>query len=67
MKVLHVELPDKIAEEIEGIVQSGWFQSEDELVRLAVSEFIRNRRLELLEQFQREDIAWALQQKADSP
>jgi hypothetical protein len=26
-------------------------------------EFVRRHRLELLEQFQREDIAWALKQK----
>ncbi len=63
MRTLQVELPDVLAAELEALVQKGWFRSEDELIRLALIEFVRRYRLELLEQFQREDIAWALQQK----
>ncbi len=63
MKSVQVELPDKLAEEIDSLVKAGWFQSEAEVVRLALVEFMRRHRLELLERFQREDIAWALQQK----
>jgi len=32
-------------------------------VRLALLEFVRHHRLELVERFQREDIAWAIKQK----
>ena len=63
MKSIRVELPDKIAAELDMLVKEGWFRSEDEIVRLALTELIRRRRFELLERFQREDIAWALQQK----
>ncbi len=63
MKQLQVELPDKVADELGAMVRDGWFQSEHEAVRLALLEFIRRRRLELMEEFQREDIAWALQQR----
>jgi Arc/MetJ-type ribon-helix-helix transcriptional regulator len=63
MKTLHIEVPDKLAQEIEALVQAGWFSHEAEVVRLALWEFMRHHRLELMEQFQREDIAWALQQK----
>ncbi len=63
MKSLQIELPDKLATELDALVQAGWFHSEDELVRLALVEFVRRHRLELLERFQREDIAWALRQK----
>jgi Arc/MetJ-type ribon-helix-helix transcriptional regulator len=63
MRSLQVELPDKLAGEVEALVRSGWFHSEDELIRFALGEFVRRHRLELLERFQREDIAWALQQK----
>jgi Arc/MetJ-type ribon-helix-helix transcriptional regulator len=66
MKSLQVELPDKLAGEVEALVQTGWFRSEDELVRLALAEFVRRHRFELQEQFQREDIVWALQQKGTS-
>ena len=63
MKVIQVELPDKITAELESLVKDGWFTDETEIIRLAVMEFMRRDRLTLQEQFQREDIAWALKQK----
>lgn len=60
MKSLHVELPDQIADTIRKMVRDGWFQSEHELVRVALAEFLRTRQTELQERFQREDIAWAV-------
>ena len=66
MKSLQIELPDKLAGKVEALVQTGWFRSEDELVRFALAEFVHRHRFESLERFQREDIAWALQQKGTS-
>jgi Arc/MetJ-type ribon-helix-helix transcriptional regulator len=63
MKVMQIEVSDQLAEEIDTLVKAGWFTSEAELARLALIDFIRRRRFELLERFQREDIAWARQQK----
>ncbi len=63
MKAIQVELPDKLAAEIESYVKTGWFRSEAELVRAALMEFVRRNRVELLERFLREDIQWALKQK----
>ena len=63
MKTMQVELPDKLAQELDTIVQAGWFHSASEVVRRALVEFIRHHRFELLEQFQRDDIAWALRHK----
>lgn len=63
MKVIQVEVPDRIAEELVAMVQAGWFQSENEVVRLALLEFVRRNNLELLEKFQQADIDWALHQK----
>jgi Arc/MetJ-type ribon-helix-helix transcriptional regulator len=63
MKSIHIELPDKLAQELEAMVKAGWFSNEAEVMRLALLEFVRRHRLELLERFQREDIAWALKQK----
>jgi Arc/MetJ-type ribon-helix-helix transcriptional regulator len=63
MKSIKVELPDKLARELNAMVKAGWFSDEAEAMRSAVREFVRRNRLELLERFQREDIAWALKQK----
>jgi len=67
MKTLQIELPDRLAQEIDALVKAGWFSHEAEVVRLVLWEFVRRHRLVLLEQFQREDIAWALQQKRPTP
>lgn len=63
MKVVQIELSDRMATELDALVKGGWFTDEVEVIRLALFEFIRRHRFALLEQFQREDIAWALQQK----
>ena len=60
MKSLNVELPDQVAADITRMVKEGWFHSENELVRLALVEFLRTRQNEFQERFQREDIAWAV-------
>lgn len=60
MKSLNVELPDQVAADITRMVREGWFHSENELVRVALVEFLRTRQTELQERFQREDIAWAV-------
>lgn len=63
MKSIKVELPDKLARELNAMVKAGWFSDEAEAMRSALRDFVRRNRLELLERFQREDIAWALKQK----
>jgi Arc/MetJ-type ribon-helix-helix transcriptional regulator len=66
MKAITIELPDKLAKELSAVVEAGWFKDEGEAMRLALLEFLRRHRLQLVEQFQLEDITWALQQR-DSP
>ncbi len=63
MRTLQVEIPDRLADEVEHLVEDGWFVSEAELARQALSEFVHRHRFELQEQFQREDIRWALSLK----
>ena len=67
MKAIHVELPDKLAAEVEAYVRAGWFGSEAEVIRAAVGDFVRRRRVELLERFMRDDIEWALKLKKAAP
>ncbi|MDQ3684028.1 MAG: ribbon-helix-helix domain-containing protein [Acidobacteriota bacterium] len=62
MPSLYIELPDKLSGELQRLVQAGWFQTEQEVIRLALAEFMRRHKTMLSEQFQREDIAWALTQ-----
>jgi Arc/MetJ-type ribon-helix-helix transcriptional regulator len=62
MKIISVELPERLTEEINALVETGWFVDETELVRAALREFIRRNRFGLSDKFQRDDIAWALQQ-----
>jgi Arc/MetJ-type ribon-helix-helix transcriptional regulator len=62
MKTIAVELPERLTAELDGLVKDGWFADETEIVRTALWEFVRRNRFALTEQFQRADIAWALQQ-----
>jgi Arc/MetJ-type ribon-helix-helix transcriptional regulator len=66
MKAIQVEIPDKLAAEIETYVKTGWFSSEAEVIRAALIEFVRRNRVELLERFMRDDIQWALRQKGST-
>ena len=62
MKSIQVELPEKLARELDEMVKEGWFKSGEEAVRAALLEFVRRHHLELMERFQREDIGWAIKQ-----
>lgn len=66
MTKLAVELPDKLADEVRRYVADGWFASEEELMRVALRDFLRRNRTDLLERFHREDIAWALSQTSQA-
>jgi len=64
MKTLEIEVPDRLAKGMAILVQDGWFASEAELARLALIEFLKRHQFTLQEQFQREDVQWALDLKA---
>ncbi len=66
MKAIQVELPDKLAAEINVYVNAGWFGSEGEVVRAALIDFVKRHRIDLLERFMRDDIEWALRTKGYS-
>ena len=67
MKTITVELPNKVAAEINHYVRAGWFASDAEAVRAAVLEFVRRNRVEMVDRFMREDIAWELRQPRRRP
>ncbi|MDA1192070.1 MAG: ribbon-helix-helix domain-containing protein [Candidatus Poribacteria bacterium] len=66
MKTVQVELPDKLATEIDKLVQSGWFHNEQELMRYALTEFVRHNLLELTRKQQLEDIEWAISRRKET-
>jgi Arc/MetJ-type ribon-helix-helix transcriptional regulator len=62
MKKIQLEVPDKLAEELDAIVKAGWFNDQSEVVLAALREFVQRRSFALQERFQLEDIDWALKQ-----
>lgn len=60
MKTLALEVPDRLAEELENLVRAGWFVSREEAMRLALAEFLQRNKFRLQEEHQLEDIRWAL-------
>jgi Arc/MetJ-type ribon-helix-helix transcriptional regulator len=62
VKTIAVELPERVTDEIDALVADGWFADETEIIRMALWDFVHRNRFALAEQFQRADIAWALQQ-----
>ncbi len=63
MRTIQVEITDKLAEELDTMLQEGWFQTQEEAVRFAILQLVESQRLALQERFQREDIEWALSTK----
>jgi len=66
VKSISIDLPDKMAEELSRLVETGWFRDEAEAVRVALLEFLSHRGTELQERFQYEDIGWALREKQNA-
>ena len=67
MMVVQIELPDTVAAELTSLIKSGWFTDEAEVVRVALMEYLSRHHFALVEEFQREDIAWAMQQRPAKP
>jgi Arc/MetJ-type ribon-helix-helix transcriptional regulator len=60
LKAINVDIPEKLAGEIEKYIKGGWFSNEADLMREALREFIRRHQVRLMEQFMEEDIEWVL-------
>jgi len=57
---IQATLPPRLYQQIRTLVTEGWFRDEDDLFIEALRRFLDVRRLELLEQFIREDVEWGL-------
>ena len=65
MKTLQIEVPDSLAERVARLVEAGWFASEAEAGRFALTELVSRQSFEFQDRFHREDIDWAREQKTD--
>jgi len=63
LKTFKIDVPERLAQQVEDLVTAGWFANSEELTRLALAEFVQRHPFELQEQFQRDDIQWALSLK----
>lgn len=57
---LHTEVPAQLLGQLQALVDAGWFQDLDEVVRDALRRFVESHRQQLMEEFIREDIEWGL-------
>jgi Arc/MetJ-type ribon-helix-helix transcriptional regulator len=58
MPQITITLPEKVAEQAQQAIDSGWFNSLDDLVRAALSEYLEEHRLTVIEEQQLADIDW---------
>ena len=62
MKSLELELPDRVAAELDEMVKAGLYPNAQEAVREALNHFLRHHASALAEKHQCDDIAWALRE-----
>ena len=62
MKRVQIELSDPVAAQLDALVKEGWFRDEEELLRYALTEFVRRNELAMMRKHQLADIERALQE-----
>jgi Arc/MetJ-type ribon-helix-helix transcriptional regulator len=60
MKTVEAKIPDQLDRAIDALVEGGWFESRDQVVREAIRRFLDAHQPELIERFVREDVEWGL-------
>ena len=58
--VVQAKVPARLVAEVQALVEKGWFGSLDEVMGDALRRFLESHRIELMEQFVREDVEWGL-------
>ena len=56
-----VHLPPRLVEQMDTVVQAGWFSDLDTLIVEALRRYLETHQLELQEHFLRQDVDWGLQ------
>ena len=62
METITAKVPERLAHELDALVEGGWFANRSDAVRAAVREMVEQRRVQRMEAAVAEDIAWAKRQ-----
>jgi Arc/MetJ-type ribon-helix-helix transcriptional regulator len=57
---IQTEVPIGLLTQAQKLVETGWFRSLDEVVVDALRRFLETHRMDLMEEFIRQDIEWGL-------
>jgi Arc/MetJ-type ribon-helix-helix transcriptional regulator len=60
MKTVEAKISERLDQQIDALVEQGWFNSRDEVVRQAIGRFMQAHRPEMMERFIRKDVDWGL-------
>ncbi len=60
MKTVQARISARLDRQIDALVEQGWFDSRDKVVREAIRRFMGAHRPDLMERFVREDVEWGL-------
>lgn len=63
-KTIQAELPARLVEDAQALVDNGWAGSVNELIADALRRYLESHRDEISEHFIREDVEWGLRGKA---
>jgi hypothetical protein len=63
MASIALNLPESVSVLMDGYIKAGVFKTREELLLVAISEFVHRNRIELMDFFANEDIEWAKKQK----
>jgi len=57
---VRTDIPVRLYNEMQILVEAGWFRDVDELMLDALRRFLDSHRSELMERFVRQDVEWGL-------
>ena len=60
MATVQTDVPIHLLNEMQMLVEAGWFRDLDDLMLDALRRFVESHRAELMERFVREDVEWGL-------
>ena len=63
MEAVPAKLTKRLVDEIDSVVEEGWYANRSELIRAAVREILRKVHVERLESALKEDVEWGLHGK----
>jgi hypothetical protein len=59
-KAIHAELPERLMEDAQAMIDQGWVGSLNELLAEALRRYLESHRDNLAQNFIREDVQWGL-------